>query len=74
MADIENLVLEQPRPIRGQLDRIAFRLDDPTSRVGHIERAIADHSVRFAEVNIKLDRLDARVDRIEKRLDLVDAP
>lgn len=73
MTETENLVLEHLRHMGGQLNRIETRLDDLTLRVGHIERAVADHSVQLAQVNIKLDRLDARVTRIEKRLDLVES-
>jgi archaellum component FlaC len=58
--------------MRGQLDRMEHKLEDIIARLGHLERAVADHSVQLAEINTKLDRLDARVARIEKRLDLVE--
>ncbi len=72
MAEVENLVLEHLRYMRGQLDRVEHKLEDVIARLGHLERAVADHSVQLAEINTKLDRLDARVTRIEKRLDLVE--
>ena len=72
MAEIENLVLEHPRHMRGQLDRMERQLEDIIARLGHLLRTVADHSVQLAEINVKLDRLDARVTRIEKRLDLVE--
>jgi archaellum component FlaC len=59
--------------MRGQLDRMEHKLEDVIARLGHLERAVADHSVQLAEINTKLDRLDARVARIEKRLDLVES-
>jgi len=72
MAEVENLVLEHLRHMRGQLDRMEHQLHDVIARLGHLERGVADHSVQLAEINVKLDRLDARVTRIEKRLDLVE--
>ena len=72
MAEIENLVLDHLRDMRGQLDRMEHKLEDVIARLGHVERSAADHSVQLAEFNTKLDRLDARVARIEKRLDLVE--
>ncbi len=72
MAEVENLVLEHLRHMRGQLDRVEHKPEDVITRLGHLERAVADHSVQLAEINTKLDRLDARVTRIEKRLDLVE--
>ena len=73
MAEVENLVLDHLRHMRGQLDRMEHKLEDVIARLGHLERAVADHSVQLAEINTKLDRLDARVARIEKRLDLVES-
>jgi uncharacterized coiled-coil protein SlyX len=73
MADPDNIVLEYLRHIRAGVDRIEMRLDDLTVRMGHVERAVAEHSAQLAEVNIKLDRMDSRIARIEKRLDLADA-
>ncbi|MCI0598972.1 MAG: hypothetical protein L0Y60_05555 [Beijerinckiaceae bacterium] len=72
MAEVENLVLEHLRTMRGQLDRMENQLQDVISRLGHLERSVADHSVQLAEINAKLDHLDARVTRIVKRLDLVE--
>jgi archaellum component FlaC len=72
MAEAEGLVLDHLRHMRGQLDRMEHKLEDVVARLGHVERAVADHSVQLAEINSKLDRLDVRVTRIEKRLDLAD--
>jgi archaellum component FlaC len=72
MAEVENLVLDHLRHMRGQLDRMEHKLEDVIARLSHVERAVADHTVQLAEINAKLDRLDARVTRIEKRLDLVE--
>jgi archaellum component FlaC len=72
MAEVENLVFEHLRHMRGQLDRVEHKLEDVMACLGHVERGVADHSVQLAEINSKLDRLDARVTHIEKRLDLVE--
>ena len=61
MAEVENLVLEHLRHIRGQIDRVETKLDDLILRVGHIERSVAEHSVQLAEVNGRLDRFDGRI-------------
>lgn len=71
MAEAVNLVLDL-RHMRGQLDRMEHKLEDVMARLGHVERAVADHSVQLAEINSKPDQLDARVTRIEKRLDLAE--
>lgn len=73
MTEPENIVLEYLRHIRAAVDRIELRLDDLTTRVGHLKPAVAEHSAQLAAVNIKLDRTDGRIARIEKRLDLAEA-
>ena len=73
MADVESLVLEHLRHLRGQMDRVETKLDDVVLRVGHIERAVAQHSVQFAEMNGRFDRIETRITRIEKRLELVES-
>ena len=65
MADIDNLVLEQSRHIRGQVDRVESKLDDLILRTGHIERSVAEHSIQLAELNVRIDRIDNRVTRID---------
>ncbi|HYP58065.1 MAG TPA: hypothetical protein VEQ35_07240 [Beijerinckia sp.] len=67
-----NLVLEHLGHIRAAVDRTEQRLDDLTLRVGHIERAVAEHSVQMAELNGRMDRFDARLARVERRLELVE--
>jgi hypothetical protein len=56
MAEVENLVLDHLRHLRGQLDRMEQKLDDVIARLGHV---VADHCVQRAEINTKLDHLDA---------------
>jgi archaellum component FlaC len=68
MAEVENLVLDPLRHMRGQLDPMEHKLEDVIARLDHVERSVAEHSVQLAEINRKLDRLDVRATRIEKRL------
>jgi predicted nucleic acid-binding Zn-ribbon protein len=56
MAEVEDLVGDHLRHMRGQLDRMEHRLEDITARLGDVERSVADHSVKLAEINIKPDR------------------
>jgi archaellum component FlaC len=70
MAEVENLVRDHLRHMRGQLDRTEHKLEDVIARLGHVERSVAEHSVQLAEIDTKLDRLDVRVTRIETRLSM----
>jgi len=45
-----------------------------TSRLGRLERGLADVQVQLAEFSVRLDRFGAHVERIERRLDLVEGP
>jgi hypothetical protein len=56
MAEVEDLVDDHLRHMRGQLDRMEHRLEDITARLGDVQRSVADHSVKLAEINIKPDR------------------
>jgi hypothetical protein len=68
MIEAENLLLDYLSDLRGQLDRMEHRLEDVTIRLGHVERAAADHSAQLVEIKGKLDGLGARLVTIEKRL------
>ncbi len=72
-ADIENLVIEHLRHIRGAVDRTEQRLDDLTTRVGRIETNTGQIYVILAEHSVRFDHLETRITRIEKRLDLAEA-
>ena len=72
MAEVENLVLDHLRHMRGQLDRMESDIGEIKSRLGRLEAGLAQIHVALAEQSLRLDRLDARVTRIEKRLDLVE--
>jgi len=71
--DIDNLVLEQLRAIRGDLGEIKETLTDHTRQllrvredIHNVQGDVLRHDDRFA-------RLELRLDRIEKRLGLIDA-
>jgi chromosome segregation ATPase len=72
MAEVENLVLDHLRHMRGQLDRMENDIVEIKSRLGRLEAGLAQIHVALAEQSLRLDRLDARVTPIEKQLDLVD--
>jgi hypothetical protein len=71
MAEVENLVLEHLRHMRGQLDRMESNIGEIKSRLGRLKAGLAQIHVTLAEQSLRLD-LGARVTRIEKRLDLVE--
>jgi predicted nucleic acid-binding Zn-ribbon protein len=67
MADEpDNIVLQHLRAIREQLDTLNERQLEMMQRLGAVELAIANLSIR-------VDRIDARLDRVERRLGLIEA-
>jgi archaellum component FlaC len=72
MTEVENLVLDHLRHIRGQLDRMENDIREIKGRLGRLEADLAQIHVTLAEQSLRLDRLDERVTRIEKRFDLVE--
>ena len=77
-ADVENLVLDQLRAIRGDIGdlRREFRseLGDLRQRVSSMERHLANLQGDVALVHQRLDHLSERFERIERRLEPNDAP
>jgi hypothetical protein len=59
MAEVENLVLEHLRHMRGQLDRMESDIGEIKSRLGRLEAGLAQIHVTLAEQSLRLDRLDA---------------
>jgi outer membrane murein-binding lipoprotein Lpp len=77
MSNIESLVLEHLRHIRGRVDQIADDVIDLKHRISSLENAmvLVKREVNFgdetdARQQVSLDRLVERVQRIERRLDL----
>ncbi len=74
--DIDNIVIEHLRAIRGQLGRMDNQLTDVGQRMTGLERAVASlgtslahHGDAGALQAHRIDGLAARLDRIERRLD-----
>lgn len=76
--EVGNLVLEQLRPMRGEFGVLrnevaGLRTDmldnfaETRARLGALELAVTNLSMRS-------DRVETRLDRIERRLDLAEAP
>ena len=78
--NVENLILEQLRLIRGDtaninadVSEIKMRLTSPKERLTLVEKGIANLHGDMAIVQLRLDRQGDRIERIEKRLDLTAA-
>jgi outer membrane murein-binding lipoprotein Lpp len=76
--DVENLVLEHLRHIRGRVDQIADDVGDLKQRMSSLEsamnlvrREVALGDETDARQQITLDKLNARIERIERRLELL---
>jgi uncharacterized protein (UPF0335 family) len=75
--DIDNLIIEHLRHIRGRVDRIAEDMGDMKHRMSSLESAMVlvkrevsagdETDVRH---QVSLDRLMDRIERIERRLEL----
>ncbi|MCE5394501.1 MAG: hypothetical protein JJ693_07930 [Acidithiobacillus sp.] len=75
----DNLVLEQLRKIRAELDAARERDHEILARLGSIESGVAriakNEAANYEEIiqdRHALDHIRARLDRIEKRLELTD--
>jgi len=70
---VENLILDHLRHLRGGVDALREDMREVKTRLGILENQYANLESQYASVSSRLDRLDARVERIERRLDLADA-
>jgi len=78
MSDnVENLILEHLRHIRGKVDHIASDIDDLKARMSSLDasmvlvkREVNQGEDVNARQQVSLDRLAKRIDRIEARLEL----
>ena len=75
--DVDNIVIEHLRAIRGQLGRVEDRVTDLGQRMTGLERVVASSGTSLAHQgdagalqNQRIDGLAARLDRIERRLEL----
>ena len=79
--NVENLIIEHLKPIRGRVDRIAedmtdvkLRLTSLESAMVHVKREVTSGDETDARQQVSLDRLAdriERIERIERRLDLI---
>ncbi len=76
--NVENLIVEHLRHIRGRVDRIAEDMGDLKHRMSSLEsamvlvkREVSAGDETDARQQVALDRLLDRIDRIERRLDLI---
>ncbi len=76
-ADIESLVLEHLRHIRGRVDQIADDVRDMKHRMTSLEGAMSlvKREVSYgdetdARQQVTMDKLAARIEQIERRLEL----
>jgi outer membrane murein-binding lipoprotein Lpp len=77
MENMENLVLEHLRHIRGRVDQISDDMSDLKHRMSSLEHAmvavkreVASGDETDARQQISIDKLVERIDRIERRLEL----
>jgi septation ring formation regulator EzrA len=66
MAEIDNIMLEHLRHIRGGLDGLREDVREIKQRLGLIE-------LQYSSLSTRMDRIDGRIERIENRLGLIDA-
>jgi uncharacterized protein (UPF0335 family) len=78
--NLESIILENLRHIRGRVDRIAEDVGDLKLRQFSFETGLVrvKHEVAFgdetdARQQLSLDRLSDRIERIERRLDLINS-
>jgi archaellum component FlaC len=68
--NVESLVLEHLKHIRGKLDIITLDIADIKTRVSTLEEMQGQLFVMMGGFGKRMDRFDERLARIEKRLDL----
>ena len=76
--NVENLIVEHLRHIRGRVDRIAEDMGDLKHRMSSLEsamvlvkREVSAGDETDARQQVTLDRLLDSIDRIERRLDVI---
>lgn len=71
--NVESLILEHLRHIRGKMDAISLDMSDIKSRVSSLEETQGQLLFMLGGLGKRMDRFDERLGRIEKRLDLENA-
>lgn len=70
--NVENLILEHIRHIRGRVDQVAEDLGTVKLRLSSLESQVAGLHGDNAIAHQRMDRIESRLERIERRLDLVE--
>jgi uncharacterized protein (UPF0335 family) len=77
-ADMESLVLEHLRQIRGRVDQVGDDITDLKHRMSSLETAMVGAKRELthgdetdARQQASLDRIVERIERIERRLDIL---
>jgi archaellum component FlaC len=68
--NVESLILEHLKHIRGKVDVISLEVQDLKSRASATEEMLGQVLVLIGGQGKRMDRFDERLARIEKRLDL----
>jgi uncharacterized protein (UPF0335 family) len=76
--NVEDVIIEHLRHIRGRVDRIAEDMSDMKHRMSSLEsamvlvkREVSAGDETDVRQQVSLDRLLDRIDRIERRLELI---
>jgi hypothetical protein len=72
-GNVESLILEHLKHIRGKVDAITLDVADLKSRASSLEEMQGQLFVMMGGLGKRMDRFDERLGRIEKRLDLENA-
>ena len=73
MTDIDNLILEHLRAIRGDVSSLKDGQREMRAEIGSIRGYLAAMHSDIATSSLRTDHLEMRVERIEQRLDLRDS-
>ena len=78
--NVESVVLEHLRHIRGRVDQVADDMSDLKHRMSSLEHAmvtvkreVASGDETDARQQVSIDRLVERIERIERRLEIASA-
>lgn len=69
-AEMDNIVLEHLRHIRGKVDRISEDMETVKMRLNSVERSVAGFHDDLAIISRRLDMVDSRMNQVEARLEI----
>ena len=81
MDEVNNIIIEHLRHMRGKIDKIADDVTELKHRLATVEATqatvlqhIGHLASSIAQQQVSIDRLSERVDKLEMRLDIASAP